>query len=139
MNRRDGAGVLVVAQSTGRVLLCQRADDIANGCTWSVFGGRVDGSEEPEEAAARELFEEAGIDIDGRELELIHERQKGKGGTYYTFVLVVSRENKPKINDESSDFGWFDIDDLPEPLHPGLEEMFCEVDVGELLDELLDE
>jgi 8-oxo-dGTP pyrophosphatase MutT (NUDIX family) len=132
---RDAAGVLVVAASTGRVLLALRSSSVRNGGTWAVFGGGIDRGESLEEAAARELLEEAGLDYDEADFQMIHERFKDDGGVYTTFLLVVPKEVRARINHESDDYDWFDLDDLPEPLHPGAEALFDDVDVEELLDE----
>jgi 8-oxo-dGTP pyrophosphatase MutT (NUDIX family) len=132
---RDAAGVLVVAESTGRVLLALRSSSVRNPGTWAVFGGGIDHGESPEEAASRELNEEAQLDYDERDFELIHERDKGSEGVYFTFMIVVPKEVRVRLNDESDDSGWFDLGDLPEPLHPGAEALFDDVDVEELLDE----
>ena len=131
---RDAAGVLVVAESTGRVLLALRSAEVRNPGTWSIFGGGIDADESPEEAASRELFEEAGLDYDERDFRLIHERERG-GGTYYTFAILLPKEVRVRLNFESEDSGWFDLDDLPEPLHAGAEALFSEVDVEAILDE----
>ena len=133
----DAAGVLVVAASTGRVLLALRSSTVRNPGTWSVFGGGIDQGETPDEAASRELYEEAGLDYDERDFVLVHERDKGasRGGVYSTFLLVVKKEVRVRINHESDDWGWFEPDDLPEPLHLGAEALFDDVDVEELLDE----
>ena len=42
---------------------------------------------------------------------------------YYTFVLVVDEEFIPEISNESGGFGWFNIESLPKPLHPGAKAM----------------
>lgn len=59
------AGLFVQAQSTGRVLLLQRAltdGDPAAG-RWEAPGGCVDGVEHPEETARREWAEETGMHV----------------------------------------------------------------------------
>jgi hypothetical protein len=49
-------------------------------------------------------------------LELIDTNQD-----YATFLAHVPREFVPQINHECQDWRWSDPDDLPEPLHPGLQ------------------
>jgi ADP-ribose pyrophosphatase YjhB (NUDIX family) len=126
--------VLVIAESTGRVLLGLRAPELNHGETWSVFGGQIERGEEPDEAASRELYEEAGLDYHERDFRLIHERKR-KTGVYYTFAVMVRKEQRVRLNPESIDSGWFDLDDLPEPLHPGAEALFDEIDIEALIDE----
>lgn len=55
---RLGAGVY--AMRDGKILMLERAKGMMIGF-WSVPGGIVDPGETPQEAAARELFEEAGL------------------------------------------------------------------------------
>jgi len=50
----------VVRDSSGRVLLVQRAQDPGRGL-WSLPGGRLEPGESPEAAAAREVREETGL------------------------------------------------------------------------------
>lgn len=62
--------MLVVAAAlfdgAGRVLLHQRPHDKHHGGLWEFPGGKVEESESPEAALARELTEELGISIDSR-------------------------------------------------------------------------
>lgn len=52
---------VVALDRAGRCLLGKRADFLENGGTWSFPAGFLNPGETPEEAARRELFEEAGI------------------------------------------------------------------------------
>jgi ADP-ribose pyrophosphatase YjhB (NUDIX family) len=58
----------VVRDGSGRVLLVQRANDPGRGL-WSLPGGRVEAGEDGRAAAAREVREETGLEVDvGAEL-----------------------------------------------------------------------
>jgi 8-oxo-dGTP diphosphatase len=61
---------VVYAERGDEILLLKRAEGSALAGQWYLPGGAVDPGETPEEAALRELHEEAGLAIDG-ELELI--------------------------------------------------------------------
>ena len=61
---------VVYAERGDEILLLQRADGTALAGEWFLPGGLVEPGEGPEEAARRELAEEAGVEIDG-ELELV--------------------------------------------------------------------
>jgi 8-oxo-dGTP diphosphatase len=57
-----------LVDSTGRVLLQQRAPGRAMAGLWEFPGGKVDEGELPEAALARELLEELGIEVRTAEL-----------------------------------------------------------------------
>ena len=58
------------AERGDEILLLQRAEGTALAGEWFLPGGLVEPGEGPEDAARRELAEEAGVEIDG-ELELV--------------------------------------------------------------------
>ena len=60
---------VVYAERDGKILLLKRSGGALSG-EWFLPGGAVDPGELPEDAAARELFEESGLRIDG-DLEMI--------------------------------------------------------------------
>ena len=134
---KNAAGVLIAAAPTGRVLLALRSAHVRSPGTWGAPGGGIDRGETAEEAAAREVWEEAGIDVDPDDLELLHQQTKKGGGLYTTFLLVIDRELRPRLNDESDAYGWFHPTkkDLPRPLHPGARRLFEEVDVQAAIDD----
>ncbi|BCT75552.1 hypothetical protein SCMU_13940 [Sinomonas cyclohexanicum] len=89
------AGLAVVADDTGRVLLLQRAltdGDPAAG-RWELPGGHIEGRETPFAAACREWSEETG-------LELPPGREAGswQSGIYAGFVWLIGSETDLPIN-----------------------------------------
>lgn len=121
MNRR-AAGALIAALSTGKVLLCLRSEFVASPGFWSIPGGSVDQGEKPMDAAVREAHEEVGFD--GRMMVkgpiYVH---RSAGLEFHTFLGFVPTQFAPSINWESVSCGWFAMNRLPHPLHPGLEDM----------------
>lgn len=67
---RYALSAVVYAERGDEILLLQRAAGSALAGQWFLPGGMVEPGELPEEAARRELFEEAGVEIDGG-LEII--------------------------------------------------------------------
>jgi mutator protein MutT len=61
---------VVYAERGDEIVLLQRAEGSALAGEWFLPGGMVEPGESPEDAARRELAEEAGVEIDG-ELELV--------------------------------------------------------------------
>ncbi|SFF33766.1 NUDIX domain-containing protein [Paracidovorax wautersii] len=118
---RAGAGSVVVARSTGRVLLPLRSEAVLEPGTWGTWGGAIDPGEQPAAAAQRELVEEAGLDpsvpVDMVPLMVF---QSGDF-RYHNFAAVVDEEFQPTLNWESDASLWCDLDGLPFPLHPGLQ------------------
>lgn len=121
-----GAGILFVAESTGRVLLALRSREVTFPGTWCVVGGMVERRETPAEAAIREAEEEVGysgpIDL-YRGLVF-----KSPTFTYHNFVGFVPAQFRTVLNDESMEAGWFDPHHLPEPLHPGTDEFLASIE-----------
>jgi hypothetical protein len=87
---------------------------------WSTWGGGVEPGETLEQAVRRELAEEGGY-VGALTLEPLHSNAK-----YATFIGRVPHEFEPRINQESKSWCWADQDQLPEPLHPGLEQALNE-------------
>ena len=42
------------------------------------------------------------------------------GFKYYNYLAIVEHEFTPRLNWETESFGWFNLNDLPSPLHFGL-------------------
>lgn len=109
------AGILFV--NDGRVLLMKRAASAADAPnTWGFPGGGIEPGESPEAAARRELQEECGFTYDGP-LEPLYVAENG----FQCFGAVCDFE--PKLNNEHTAYDWAAFDELPEPLHPGMQEL----------------
>jgi 8-oxo-dGTP pyrophosphatase MutT (NUDIX family) len=80
---------------------------------------RTDGG--PPYAALRELEEETGyrgvVNVERASLDVT---RSPSGLVYWSFGGKVPREFRPKLNAEHTDAGWFSVDALPAPLHPGV-------------------
>lgn len=103
------AGVAVM--SNNNILLARRIEfykgnPIPYGGYWSVFSGTIEEEESAEDAAERELFEEAKITIENP-LVLID--------TIDDFSLFVTEFDEiiyPELNFEHTEYGWFKINML---------------------------
>jgi len=116
------AGLVVLAEDTGRVLMLQRTleEDDGAGGTWEWPGGHLDDGETPWAAAVREWQEEVGLPLPaGRVLDM----WTCPANTYEAFVYLIPTEaaidlagRDPSMNPDGDDFeaaAWFDPLDLP--------------------------
>lgn len=102
--------VASVIQRSGKVLMIRRAGEPGYGL-WSMPGGYVDRGEVVEEAAAREVREETG-------LEVAVERLIGLFSDAGNPVIVVAFQAREvggvlEAGDEALEVGFFDVQDLP--------------------------
>lgn len=116
--RRDGAGCMVMCRRTGRFLFCLRPDHAPSGGTWSVWGGKAEPGESPEETAVREVWEETGYRHDGELFHLHH--MDHRTFSYHTFLMVTEDEFEPRPSSECAGHVWLPIEDTPSPMHWGL-------------------
>jgi 8-oxo-dGTP pyrophosphatase MutT (NUDIX family) len=112
-------GCLIKCTSTNRFFLLHRNDYKPS---WSLMSGGVDEGETILEALKREIIEELSINPNLIRYEFIHKEippfSTNKEFNYYKGY--VSNEFDAKLDHENLDCGWFDIDNLPEPLYPRL-------------------
>lgn len=115
------SGTLLICGQTNKILLVQRGKMGSYPGTWAIVGGKMEKGETPLESAKRELYEETKINPTLIEYHYF-ETQKDLGRTFHFFYGWVNEELKPELNNENLDYGWFYIDELPEPLIPGLKD-----------------
>jgi 8-oxo-dGTP pyrophosphatase MutT (NUDIX family) len=106
-----------VLDESGRVLLCQRADNRQ----WTLITGMLDPGEEPAAGLVREIFEETGVVAEAE--RIVNVSTNGPitfpNRDVCTFISVVFRcrfiSGEATVNDdESLDVRWFALDALPE-------------------------
>ncbi|MBR0555338.1 NUDIX domain-containing protein [Ciceribacter sp. L1K23] len=114
-----GLGVGLAILRDDRILLYRRMKAPEAG-HWNIVGGKVDHMEPAERAARREAEEETGLSIGsltflGQTEQIIEaDRQHWVSLLYKT--TDFSGEPQLTEPDKLSEFGWFDLDALPEPL-----------------------
>lgn len=131
---RRGAGAVLLAKDTGRLLVLRRSANVEEPGTWGTAGGAIDSREDPEKAARREIREELGYE-GGIKLYPAYVFQRGTF-RYYNFIGVVPEEFKPKLNWENDRYRWVAPNKLPKPIHFGLEALMRES--GGLIKSLID-
>ena len=113
---KDTGGVLYYS-GDGKVLLCLGA----RSGTWHIPKGHIQIGEEPLAGSVREFTEETQIVLNGIP-ELVNTYKKDKGGEFYLYVLKGTTKFIPRINHEHTDWGYFDVYDLPSPINKWVKE-----------------
>lgn len=111
----EGTKIVTVGLVSGGYLLSGKRRD--NGL-WTSPGGHVDDGEDILSAAIREVKEEAGIDINSDQIELIYaekvvSHRTGKPFVVFGFLAHVDRETATAKNDpdkEISEWRWVPLD-----------------------------
>ncbi len=118
---KQGAGSIILAKSTSRLLLPFRSARVEQSNTWGVWGGAIDEGDDPKATVKKEMKEEVGytgtiLDI----IPLYVFKDQRTGFQYHNFITIVPEEFQPKLNWETEDYDWVDFGDWPQPLHFGL-------------------
>lgn len=125
--KKYGAGVLPIAQSTGRALVLLRSSSVSEPLTWAPAGGSEESfdAEQPLWTAVREFIEETGY----RPSEEIFPIATGRGerADFYLFASIEPEEFTPTLDWENVTYGWFTFEELLElkGKHPGFEDMLA--------------
>jgi 8-oxo-dGTP pyrophosphatase MutT (NUDIX family) len=116
-----GATVLVIDDQNR--LLMMRRSDIGR---WGIPGGATEPGEVLENAARRETLEETNLEIGGMSLfgvfsgpELYFKYPNGDE-VYNVTIVYLSRDwhGEVKLNDEHTEWRWFQAQEIPEDLSP---------------------
>jgi 8-oxo-dGTP diphosphatase len=111
----------------GRVLLGKRHDDPEKAQSqlhgegkWTLPGGKLDFGDGVAAGAAREVLEETGICAD--ELELVSVGNEVMHDVHFVTLGFLAKrfEGQPQVMepDEITEWKWFPLDSLPEPMFP---------------------
>jgi 8-oxo-dGTP diphosphatase len=98
----------------GEVLICQRRPDQPMGLQWEFPGGKIEAGESPEQALARELREELGIEAQiGPRVTRIRHNYRHGGAVDLQFFAV--REFSGELENRIfAQLKWTRLEDLPE-------------------------
>lgn len=119
MKRKIYGGVLLIDINSNNFLLCQRGKNITFANSWSLFGGKIEDGEDVLDGVKRELYEESKINPKNITFKLF-EVQHEMGYPYYFYLGFCDGKLKCQINEESQNWGWFTLENLPKPLFPTL-------------------
>ena len=117
----DCSGALICARSTKRFLLLQKSEGKHAG-RWGLVGGTNHSNESAWQGLQREIEEELGATPDIKKtIPLERFVSNDSMFNFHTYFCVVENEFIPVLSDEHSAWGWFDLDNLPKPVHKGLD------------------
>ncbi|PSG99400.1 MAG: hypothetical protein BRC29_04750 [Nanohaloarchaea archaeon SW_7_43_1] len=108
----EGDVALAVVRRDGEYLLVERSEENTSSGEWGFVSGKLEDMEEPEEAAVRELKEEANIDAEPLETGDFYIGE-GEQGYWRLFpVLLETEDREVNLNWELSDYRWTDLEEL---------------------------
>ena len=113
-------GVLV--KSKGQVLLTKRSENAGKYPNhWAVPMGHVERNEKFIEGAVREFMEETQIDIDINSVSYLCTLKDSKHNRIVKlYTIELPNQPEPQLDEEHSDWGYFNTDDLPHPIEDNL-------------------
>ncbi len=121
--KRPGVGVGVMILTNGKVLLGKRLSGVftdPHGHCWSLPGGKLEFGERPEICGIRETQEECGLVLRPESLKLVSVSNDNDRESHFITLgfLTTLYEGEPRAlePDKTSEWRWFDINELPNPM-----------------------
>lgn len=132
---------VVVLNPEGKLLALRRSEtDERRPLQWDIPGGWVDEGEDIAGAAARETDEEAGINLDPKNLKVVYATNAVKTpkdepyNISWIFFVGKTDQSGVTISDEHSEFAWMELDEaLKEFEYPLHKELFQHLKDNQLL------
>ena len=119
-----GVGVIVIKES--KLLLLKRATSHGVG-TWSTPGGHLEFGESLEQCAIRETEEETGVKVTNPRFHgVTNDFFEMEDKHYITLWMLADFSSGEAIVNaeyEATEVGWFEFEDLPEPLFLPLKQL----------------
>lgn len=123
--RKFGLGVFVCIfnKDFSKILLIKRNEEKRKkfGADWGNIGGKLDFGESLIDACIRETKEEIGVTLDSKKVELIEVKEKPFATEIYhtinfAYATILDEKEKITINEESDEYKWFELTNLPEKM-----------------------
>jgi 8-oxo-dGTP pyrophosphatase MutT (NUDIX family) len=124
--------VALVRNKAGKFLLLEDSRDLMKGY-WAPPHGRCEVTDESEALGVeREVKEETNLIV--RPIKKVHSQPADTKVKTVSFWVVECEDGKPILNEESSSYGWFSVDEaLSINLYPGTKSFFEKVKAGKVL------
>ena len=125
--KRFGLGVVIhiFNKDFSKILLIKRNKEKRelNKTDWGSVGGRVEWGEKLIGSCVRETKEEIGINLNPEKIKLIEIREITKNQIapevhflQFIYSTIADENEKISLNHESDEYGWFDLDNLPDKM-----------------------
>jgi len=119
MDNKPKVGIGVIVIKNNKILLGKRKSFHGEG-SWGFPGGHLEFNEKLEDCAEREVLEETGIKIKNAKFSTITNDIFNNEEKHYITIFMLSEhdsgEVKPMEPDKCEKWGWFEWNNLPEPL-----------------------
>jgi|SRR3989344_246269 len=113
-----------------KILLIKRNSEkrMKYGVTWGSVGGKIKFGEFSFEACLREIEEEIGINIDPKMIKLIQtkefiNKEIEEYAVHFRYCSILSEDIQLRLNDESDEYRWFSLSNLPKSMFESQEEI----------------
>lgn len=115
------SGALICSRTSKRFLLLQKRDGKHKG-RWGLVGGTNLQGETAWQGLKREIEEELGFLPEIKKtIPLERFVSADSMFNFHTYFCVVEEEFLIKLSSEHAGWGWFDLNNLPKPVHKGLD------------------
>jgi ADP-ribose pyrophosphatase YjhB (NUDIX family) len=113
-------GVLLICKETNNFLLLKRNKKANFGNTWSIVSGGIEENEPTLDGIKRELKEETQINCKNIDFRLLEEQNNVIVPKFYFYLGYCDKEYQCILDMENTNYGWFNMKNLPDPLFPTL-------------------
>lgn len=124
-NKRFGLGVfcMIFNKDFSKILLVKRNEEKRKkfGADWGNIGGKIEFGEKSIQAVTREIKEEIGVKLNPKKLKLLEIKEMPNffidvHGIQFIYATSINEKEKIIINDESDEYRWFNIKNLPDKM-----------------------
>lgn len=120
----QAAGCILMAKTTGRIMLVLRSAEVDQPHTYGNLGGAHHSDERPIDAASREAHEETGYTGKVQMIPLMVFTKDAF--RYSNFLGIVDEEFEPHLGWEADKAVWVELGHFPSPLHFGMKALFAD-------------
>lgn len=116
-----GTFVCIFNADLSKILLLRRNQEKRkkSGAAWGNVGGRVEFGEKTINACIREIREEIGIRLNPEKIKLADIKEsphfsESFHAIHFVYVAMLDENEKIILNDESEQYKWFELKELPD-------------------------